>query len=54
MGMASVPVLCIAIYIPEEDWKAYEYVDMPECWYIKKMKQIIHGERLISFSLFAF
>ena len=30
LGDSKAPILS------EEDWKAYEYVDMPECWYIKK------------------
>lgn len=34
-GMAGVQSVYRHL-LPEEDWKAYEYVDMPECWYIKK------------------
>ena len=33
-GMAGVQSVYRHL-LPEEDWKAYEYVDMPECWYIK-------------------
>ena len=49
-GMAGVQSVYRHL-LPEEDWKAYEYVDMPECWYIKKRNRSFMV-RVICFSFF--
>ena len=49
-GMAGVQSVYRHL-LPEEDWKAYEYVDMPECWYKKRNRSFM--VRVICFS-FAF